>query len=278
MSDASRRRPRISAGTPNVARMNDYFIGGKDNFAADREAVEKVLALAPEARAMGEQVQAFRERVVRHLVEQGVRQFVHIGSWLPTARNAHEIAQSLAPDAHVVYVADDPVVLSHARAILATNEQTGVVEGDVLHPDELVDDPGLRRLIDLDRPVAVLIFGSLQYIPDSDGPFESVARLCERLPAGSHLGLTHAVFDTRPDVAEQIADIYREALGRPDGGPRTRDQAARFFDGLELVDPGFVYARQWRPETPVSEQEAKKTWVAAGLARKGPAQGPTSSP
>ncbi|GGO61072.1 SAM-dependent methyltransferase [Nonomuraea cavernae] len=268
MSDAPQRPPHVAAGTPNVARMNDYFLGGKDNFAADREAVDKVLALAPEARLMGEEVQAWRDRAVRHLVGRGVRQFVHVGPWLPTDHHLHEIAQSLAPDSHVVYVADDPVVLSHSRAILATNEQTGVVEGGVLRPGELIDDPGLRRLIDLDRPVAVLIVGSLQYIPDSDQPFENVARLCERLPAGSYLCLTHAVLDTRPDIAEQVADIYREALGRPDGGPRTRAQVARFFDGLELVDPGLVYVRQWRPETPVSEEEARKAWVVAGVARK----------
>jgi hypothetical protein len=248
--------------------MNDFFLGGKDNFAADREAAAKILALAPEAKAMGEDVQGFRERSVRFLVEQGVRQFVHVGSGLPTQRNVHEIAQALVPETHVVYVADDLVALNHARALLATNERIGVVEGDVLHPDDLLADPGLRKLIDLDQPVAVLIFGTLQYIPDQDGPFEKVSRLCSLLASGSYLGLTHAVFDTRPDIAERIADIYREALDRPEGGPRNRAEALRFFDGLELVEPGFAYVRQWRPEKPVSDYEAKKAWVVAGVARK----------
>ncbi|GIH93525.1 SAM-dependent methyltransferase [Planobispora siamensis] len=268
MSEASQRPAGLSAGTPNVARMNDYFLGGKDNFAADRAAAEKVLALAPEAKAMGRHVQAFRENVVRYLVEQGVGQFVHVGSWMPTQRNLHEVARSLAPESRVAYVADDPVALNHARAFLAVDDRTTAVEGDILHPDELLDDPGLRKLIDLDRPVAVLIFGTLQYIPDEDGPFESVARLCGRLPSGSYLGLTHAVFDTRPDIAERIADIYRKVLDKPGGGPRTRDQALRFFDGLELVEPGFVYVRQWRPPAPVPDRLAQKSWVVAGLARK----------
>ncbi|WP_049572811.1 SAM-dependent methyltransferase [Nonomuraea sp. SBT364] len=267
MSDEP-RRPGVSAGTPSVARMNDFFLGGKDNFAADREAVARVLALAPEAKAMGEHVQVFREKVVRHLAQEGVTQFVHLGSWLPTQRNVHEMAQEIAPESRVVYAADDPVALNHARAILARDERVGAVEGSILRPDELVADPATRRLIDFDRPVAVLIFGSLQYIPDGDGPFESVARLCALLPAGSYLGITHAVFDSRPDIAERIADIYRQALQRPSGGPRTRDQVARFFDGLELVEPGFVYVRRWRPESPVSEAEAAASWVVGGLARK----------
>ncbi|WP_336207325.1 SAM-dependent methyltransferase [Nonomuraea sp. LPB2021202275-12-8] len=269
MSDDSQQpAPRVSASVPSVARMNDYFLGGKDNFAADREAVQQVLALAPEAKAMGEHVQLFREKVVRHLVEQGVGQFVQIGSWLPTQRNVHEIAQAVEPETRVVYVADDPVALNHARALLATDERTGVVDGDILHPDELLADPVMGRLIDFDLPVAVLIFGALQYIPDDDAPYEKVARVCARLSPGSYLGITHAVFDSRPDIAEAIADIYRQALGRPSGGPRTRDQALRFFDGLELVEPGFVYIRQWRPRTPISDAEARQSWVCAGLARK----------
>ncbi|MEU4234666.1 SAM-dependent methyltransferase [Nonomuraea sp. NPDC026600] len=269
MSDAP-QRPGVSAGVPSVARMNDYFLGGKDNFAADREAAEKVLALIPDAKVMGEYVQEFRERVVRYLVEQGIRQFIHVGSGLPTKQNVHEVAQSLDPGAHVVYVADDPVALNHARALLATNARTGVVEGDILHPDAMLDDPALGQLIDFSRPVGVLIVGSLQYIPDENDPFENVARLCERLAPGSFLCLTHAVFDGRPEIAEQIADVFREALNRPKGGPRNRDQALRFFDGLDLVEPGFIYVRQWHSDAPVSKQEEKRAWVLAGVAQKPP--------
>lgn len=270
MSEASQRPPaRVSANTPSVARMNDYFLGGKDNFAADRDVAEQVLALAPEAKAMGEYVQAFRERAVRHLAEQGIRQFVNIGVGLPTERNVHEIAQAVGPKSQVVYVADDPVALNHSRALLATDERTGVVEGDILHPDELVADLVKRRLIDFDLPVAVLVFGgTLQYIPDDDGPQEKVARLRELLAPGSYLGLTHAVFDSRPDIRDAITDIFRKALGRPSGAPRTRDQALRFFDGLELVEPGFVYVRQWHNDEQVPDAEVRRAWVMAGVARK----------
>jgi O-methyltransferase involved in polyketide biosynthesis len=270
MSEASQRpSARVSASTPSVARMNDYFVGGKDNFAIDREVAEQVLALAPEAKAMGEYVQAFRDRAVRHLAAQGVRQFVNIGVGLPTERNVHEIAQAVGPESRVVYVADDPVALNHSRALLATDERTGVVEGDILHPDELVADPLMRRLVDFAEPVAVLIFGgTLQYIPDDQGPQEKMARLRELLAPGSHLGLTHAVFDSRPDIRDAISDIFRKALDRPSGAPRTREQALRFFDGLELVEPGFVYVRQWRNDEYVSHSEAQRAWVMAGVGRK----------
>lgn len=270
MSEASQRpSARVSASTPSVARMNDYFVGGKDNFAVDRDIADQVLALAPEAKAMGEYVEAFRERAVRHLAGQGVRQFVNIGVGLPTERNVHSIAQSIAPESQVIYVADDPVALNHSRALLATNERTGVVEGDILHPDELVADPVMRRLIDFEQPVAVLIFGgTLQYIPDDEKPQEKVARLRDLLAPGSHLGLTHAVFDNRPDIRDAISDIFRKALGRPTGAPRDREQALRFFDGLELVEPGFVYVRQWRNDAYISHSEIERAWVMAGVARK----------
>lgn len=269
MSDATQPpSPGVSASTPSVARINNYFAGGKDNFAIDRELAEKVLALAPEAKAMGEHVQEFRQRVVTHLVEAGVRQFLQIGAWLPVERNVHQIAQELAPESRAVYVADDPVALNHARALLATNERTGVAEGVILEPDAILDHPVTRRLIDLSQPVMVLLFGMLQYIPDDFGAYESVAALCDRLAPGSYVAITHAVFDTRPDIAEAVADIYRDALKRPSGGPRTMAEAKRFFDGLELIDPGFVYVRQWRPHTPVSDAEAVKTWIAAGVGRK----------
>lgn len=269
MSDAPQPPvPGVSAGKPSVARINNYFAGGKDNFAIDRAIGEKVLTLAPEAKEMGVHVQAFRERSVTHLIRAGVRQFLQIGSWLPVPRNVHQIAQDLAPESRTVYVADDAVALNHARALLATDERTGVAEGNILDPDKILEHPMTRRCLDLSQPVMVLLFGMLQYIPDDYGIYESVAALSDRLAPGSHVAITHAVFDTRPDIAEAVADIYREALGRPTGKPRTMAEAERFFDGLELIEPGFVYVRQWRPEAPVSDAEAAKTWIAAGIGRK----------
>jgi hypothetical protein len=268
MSDATQpRSPGVSASTPSVARINNYFAGGKDNFAVDREIAEKVLALAPEAKAMGEHVQEFRQRVVAHMVEAGVRQFLQIGAWLPTQRNVHQIAQEIAPESRAVYVSDDPVALNHARALLATNNRTGAAEGTILQPAKIFEHPVVRQLIDPSQPVMVLLIGMLQYIPDDFGVYEAVAELRDLLPGGSYVTITHTVFDTRPDIAEAIADIYRAALNRPTGKPRTMADVRRFFDGMKLIEPGLVYVRQWRPETPVPDAEAVKTWIAAGVGR-----------
>ncbi|MDP9843843.1 SAM-dependent methyltransferase [Streptosporangium lutulentum] len=269
MSDAARRPPAgLDTSVANVARMNDYYLGGKDNFAADRAAAEEVLALAPEIRTMAREGQDFMARGVRYLVGQGITQFVSLGVGLPTQNSVHQVAQALLPDARVVYVSTDPVVLSHARALLATNPATAVVEGDVLHPRRLLADPELRRLIDLDRPVAVLIASALQFIPDEDDPFKCVAVLRDALPVGSAFAFGHVVFDRRPEVMEPIVGIYRRILGRQEGDGRTSEQVLRFFDGLELVEPGFVYTRDWRPDNPLTVQGRDRTWSMVGIARK----------
>ncbi|MER6177615.1 SAM-dependent methyltransferase [Streptosporangium sp. NPDC001681] len=269
MSDADRRPAAgLNTSVPNIARMNDYFLGGKDNFAADRKAAEEVLAIAPEIRAMSQEAQAFLRRATGYLVEQGMTQFVVLGSGLPTRNNVHQVAQAIAPDTRVVYVATDPVVLSHARAMLATNPHTTIVEGDVLHPRELLNDPELRRLIDLDLPVAVLILSALQFIPDEDDPHKNVAILRDAVPAGSHFAIGHVVFDTRPEAAGPLVDIYRKILGRHEDASRRSDQVLRFFDGLELVEPGLVYVRHWRPDNPLATQGREKTWTMGGVARK----------
>jgi hypothetical protein len=269
MSDATRRPPAgLDTSVANVARMNDYYLGGKDNFAADRKAAEEVLALAPEVRAMAREGQAFIGRGVRYLVEQGITQFISLGVGLPTQDSVHQVAQALTPDARVVYVSTDPVVLSHARALLATNLTTAVVAGDVLHPRELLADPELRRLIDLDRPVAILISSALQFIPDEDDPFKCLAILRDAVPVGSGFAIGHVVFDRRPEVMEPIVGIYQKILRRSEGGGRTSNQVLRFFDGLELVEPGFVYTRDWRPDNPLTVQARDKTWSMVGIAMK----------
>ncbi|MEV6866045.1 SAM-dependent methyltransferase [Streptosporangium subroseum] len=269
MSDATRRPPAgLDTSVANVARMNDYYLGGKDNFAADRKAAEEVLALAPEVRTMAREGQAFMTRAVRYLLDEGITQFVSLGVGLPTRSSIHHVAQALVPDARVVYVSTDPVVLSHARALLATNPATAVVAGDILHPRELLADPELRRLIDLDRPVAILIASALQFIPDEDDPFKCVAVLRDALPVGSCFALGHVVFERRPEVKDPIVGIYRRILGRDEGAARTGKQVLRFFDGMELVEPGFVYTRDWRPDNPLTVQGRDKTWSMVGMAMK----------
>ncbi|MEV8635461.1 SAM-dependent methyltransferase [Streptosporangium sp. NPDC051023] len=269
MSDSARRPPAgLDTSVPNVARMNDYFLGGKDNFAADRRAAEQVLAVAPEIRMMARERQAFLGRTVGYLIGQGIDQFLVLGSGLPTRRNVHEVAQALLPGARVAYVADDPVVLSHSRALLATNSDTTVVSGHALRPDEVLTDPGLLRLVDLNRPVAALLPHVLQFTPDEDDPLKSLALLRDSVVAGSHFVIAHAVFDTRPDAAEPLVAIYRQILGRNEGSSRTRKQVLRFFDGLDLVDPGLVYLRHWHPENPLTTRGPEKTWTVGGVGRK----------
>ena len=267
MSDEARWSAGIDSSTPNLARMHDYFLGGKDNFAVDREAAEAVLATAPEVRVMVQEHQAFHVRVIRFLVEQGISQFINLGSGLPSDLNTHELARSLTADAHVAYVDNDPVVLTHGRAILARGPRTAVVKGGIMHPAELLADPDLRQVIDLDRPVAVLLFGVLQYIPDGSEPFRRVAELRDALPAGSHIVITHVVFDSRPDAAEPIVNLYRKMLGHPEGDARTRETVLPFFDGLDLVEPGLVYVREWRPDSPFLSERPDKAWVIVGVGR-----------
>jgi hypothetical protein len=264
------RRPSagLDTSTPNDARIANYFLGGKDNFAADRKAAEQILAVAPEIRIMARESQAFQGRVIRFLVEQGVTQFVNVGAGIPGQQNTHEVAQSLTPDARVVYVSTDPVVLSHSRALLAADHRTGVVEGDILHPAELLADPELRRVIDIERPLAVVIVSALQFIPDEDGPFKRVAELRDLMPVGSHLVVIHAVFDARPEAAAPIVDVYQQVFGRVVDASRTRDQVLGFFDGMELADPGLVYIRQWRPDNPLNVHWPEKAWLVGGVARK----------
>jgi hypothetical protein len=270
MSEESRRvaRAGLDTSTPNFARIGNYFIGGKDNFAADREAAEQILAIAPEIRTMARETQAFQGRAIRYLVEQGITQFINIGAGLPSQNNTHELAQSLTPDARVVYVAKDPVVLSHSRALLATDFRTGVMEGDILHVAELVADPVLREIIDTSRPLAVIMLSTLQWTPDEDCPFKCVAELRGWMPEGSYILIGHAVFDSRPEVAAPIVDIYKRVFKRVEDASRTREQVLGFFDGFELVEPGLVYIRQWRPDNPLNVHRPEKAWVVGAVARK----------
>ncbi|GII80098.1 hypothetical protein Sru01_50800 [Sphaerisporangium rufum] len=268
MSDAERREaPGLSANVPNIARLSDYLLGGKDNFAADRAFAKHLLRIAPEVHTMAVDTRAFLERVVRHLAGEGIRQFVNVASGLPTQRNTHEIAQELVPDARVVYVDDDPVVLSHARAILARDENTGVVKGSILRPAEMLADPEMLRLIDFTRPVGVVIPARLQYIPDAEEPYKAVAFVRDHIASGSFLAIGHAAFDTRPELVAPVIELFRQMIPQADGAIRGQEKIRRFFDGTELVDPGLVYIRKWRPERSESLTQAQRVWIVGGVGR-----------
>jgi hypothetical protein len=237
---------KLNVHVAHSARMYDYYLGGKDNFAADREAAEKVLTNFPAMRTTARENRAFLRRVVTYLAgEAGIRQFLDIGTGIPTADNTHEVAQRVAPGSRVVYTDNDPIVLAHARALLAGGS-TAYLNADLRDPDSILAQ--LQAVLDPEIPVALLLVSVLQFLTDDDDPYAIVARLLSALPAGSHLTISHATGDFLPTgtgVAGQR--IYDEA-----GIPlqlRTHEEISRFFDGCELIPPGLAPISEWRAET-----------------------------
>ncbi|WP_018657096.1 SAM-dependent methyltransferase [Actinomadura flavalba] len=257
--------PGIDVSVPNVARMYDFYLGGKDNYAADRAAADEVLRVAPQAPALARENRAFLDRAVRFLAgEAGLRQFVDIGAGLPTQGNVHEVAQSVAPDARVAYIDNDPMVLAHGRALLASTPGTVTLAGDLRAVDDLLADPALREVIDLDRPVGVLLISVLHCLDDDERPHETVAALRDALPSGSHLAISHITAGERAEVAQEGARVYRRASTGMT--LRSADSIGRFFDGLDVLDPGIVPLAAWRPAVP--PRADLPTWFLCGVGRK----------
>jgi SAM-dependent methyltransferase len=251
--------------TPSIARVYDAILGGKDNFPADRAVADQLIELIPTGRQAALYNRALLGRAVRHLASQGIRQFVDLGSGLPTASNTHQVAQAVVPDARVVYVDIDPIVLAHGRALLAENEHTTVITADFRDADAVLDDPELRRLIDLDEPVALIMLAVVHHLNDDEDPAAIVRRYTDRVASGSHLLLTHFV-----DHGERTAELERVLLADLGTGRfRGIDEITRYFDGLELLDPGVVYNPLWRPEEPVPDPlTLTEELVAGGVGRK----------
>ncbi|MDP4504320.1 SAM-dependent methyltransferase [Nonomuraea turcica] len=230
----------VDPNVPNVARMYDYYLDGKDNFAADRAAAEQILKTFPNTKEGCRANRAFLKRAVRHVVDEGVRQIVDLGAGLPTQGNTHESA----PDARVVYVDYDSVVCVHGRALLARRENVDFIQADVREPDVLLNK--LDGLIDFDRPVAFMLLAILHFVPD-DNAYDLVKKLREVSAPGSRLVISHAV-DSTPDTTPQAIEIYKKATASLN--LRTREEILRFFDGYELAEPGLTYPAAWRPDGP----------------------------
>jgi SAM-dependent methyltransferase len=260
----------IDVTNPNVARIYDYFLGGKDNYIADQQAAEQILQMEPTAIVGVRQNREFLGRVVRFLAREGVRQFLDIGTGLPTMQNVHQIAQSVRPDAHVVYVDNDAVVCTHARALMEERESVGIVEADVRDVEAILSHPTTRRLIDFDQPFAVLVVALLHFVSDADDPGAIVRRLYDALPRGGYLVLTHVchegALERIPDVvraSEQLYENTNAALFM-----RTKAEISGFFDGMSLVEPGQVYVQEWGQRAPENLPEtARDSWLA-GVVRK----------
>jgi hypothetical protein len=263
-----RQLAAFNATQPHIARVYDYLLGGKDNFVADRAVADRIIASMP---AVQVGVRAQRDllgRVVRYLVgEAGIKQLLDIGSGLPTAENVHQIAQRIEPAAKVVYVDNDPVVLSHAQAILADNKATFAAEGDLRDPVALLAEPEVRNRLDWDEPIGLLLCGILHYILDEEDPAEIVKALYRALPAGSYVFIHHMLDSDNPDSAMLQAEMQK-GLGRTKF--RTFAEINELFAGLELVEPCVVLVPDWRPDpgTPGVADHPVLKLAAAGVARK----------
>ena len=238
----------IDTTTPNVARIYDYLLGGKDNFAADRKAARQLIEAIPDVAAIARDNRSFLGRVVRYLATQGgIRQFLDLGGGLPTQANVHELAQGVAPGARVVYVDNDPVVASHGRALLASGDQVGMVFGDLRDPAGILRHPDVLRLLDLAQPVAVLCTSTLHFVADEAEPHAIIAEYRDRMAPGSYLAISHGTLEEDPGGEGGKAEtVYRQASSQLHVRPLP--QVRRFFDGFELVEPGLTWITEWRPE------------------------------
>jgi hypothetical protein len=255
--------PRI----PNMARMYDYALGGKDNFAADREAVQKLFSFSPENRDVPRANRRFLGRAVRFAADQGVRQFLDLGTGLPSQGHVHEVVGEIGPGAHVIYVDNDPVVVAHGRALLTGSDSVTVVEADVRDPESILGNPDVTRLIDFSQPLAVLFVAVLHGIPDEAGPAGIVRAVGERMSPGSYLILSHLTSEGHPP--EIVAE--KEAVFARSNAPvcyRSRDQILRMFDGFDLVEPGLTAVTQWRGEALDEKLDAAGQWWLGGVGRK----------
>ncbi|MFE7182180.1 SAM-dependent methyltransferase [Streptomyces erythrochromogenes] len=250
--------PGIDISVPSVSRIYDYYLGGSHNFEVDRQAARRAMEFMPGLPKIMQANRAFMRRAVRHAVADGVTQFLDIGSGIPTFGNVHEIARAASPQARVVYVDHDPVAVAHSHAVLLDDEQTGVVAADLRKPQEILAAPEVGRLLDFDRPVALLLVAVLHFLEDTDRPYEAVAELREALAPGSLLILTHASYEGIPlteEVAGGTVGVYRDI--RNPLVMRTGEQISGFFEGFEMVEPGLVSMPDWRPDRAEGGEEGE---------------------
>ena len=268
MNDLGPGQATFDPTQPHISRVYDYLLGGKDNYAADRAVAERIIESQPTIQIGVRGQRAVLGRVVRYLVgEAGLRQLIDIGSGLPTAENVHQIAQRIAPDCRVVYADNDPVVLSHARALLADDVATVVVAGDLREPKALLDTQEVRAHLDFGQPVGLLLCGILHHILDSENPRGLTEALITALPSGSYVFIHH-LLDSGDPAAAELQAIMQAGMAR--GQFRTREQILAMFGDLELVPPGLVIVPEWRPDpdTASAQDHPVLKMACAGVARK----------
>ncbi|HEX8630911.1 MAG TPA: SAM-dependent methyltransferase [Catenuloplanes sp.] len=258
----------IDVERPSVARMYDYYLGGSHNFAVDRAAAQAMIAAVPEAPLMAQANRAFLRRTVRYLVGAGIRQFLDIGSGIPTVGNVHEIAQQAAPGSRVVYIDVDPVAVAHSREILAGNTEAVAIQEDLRRPDAILTHPEVRKLIDFTEPIAVLLVAVTHFIPDADDPAGIIGRIRDVLVPGSYLVHSQASDEGRTDDERvEATEVYRHT-DNPISYRRWAELAP-FFAGFGLVEPGLVWVPLWRPDEGDSTDEADRCVFVGGVGRLG---------
>ncbi len=253
---------------PSVARVYDYMLGGYHNFEIDRAMGEKLLEIYPQSRLVAQALRACLRRMVSFLAEQGIDQFIDVGSGIPTVGNVHEVAQKVNPATHVVYVDIDPIAVAHSQAMLQDDPNATAIWGDAHQPDQILNRPEVQSLIDFSRPAAVLFLGMLQYVPEDDQAYNAVSTFRRALASGSYIAISHGLRDTAPECTEQVQEL--SARTPTPSNYRTRPQVQQFFERLELVEPGLVYIPLWRPEGSddvlFDQPEQCMTW--GGIGRK----------
>ncbi|MGW9210622.1 SAM-dependent methyltransferase [Embleya sp. NPDC055664] len=268
MGNADGPMAEIDVDTPSAARMYDWYLGGTDNYPADRAACEELLKIVPSTRELALNNRAFLRRVVRVLAaEYGVRQFLDHGSGLPTRDNVHQVAQRVDPASRVVYVDNDPIVLAHGRMLLEENENTAVVQADMTDTDGIFGRPEVERLIRLDEPVAALFVSVLHCLPESAEPGAMIRRVADRLPPGSFMVICQLVSED-PAIRDGVSDFMDQATGGNWGRVRDRAQVNDYFTGLTVLEPGLVEVSTWRPDSQVAARQQTDEWIEyGGLAR-----------
>ncbi|MBP2473332.1 hypothetical protein JOF53_002204 [Crossiella equi] len=258
----------IDTSVPSPARVYDYWLGGGHNFEADRVLAEQILKLMPDLRSATQLNRSFLRRAALHMVENGVTQFLDIGSGIPTVGNLHEIVQRANPDCRVVYVDRDPVAVAHSEMLLMGNPKAAVVQTDLRDVDGVLTAPETRRLIDFDQPVGLMMLLLLHFVPDEWGPLDLIAQYRAKLAPGSYFAVSHVSGDTDVDNLDEAVELYKRSSNAPI--VRTHDEVLRFFDGFELVEPGLVGCAFWRPDGvgDVTDKPEINNLPFAGVARK----------
>jgi S-adenosyl methyltransferase len=256
----------VDLNTPSAARMYDYYLGGAHNFGVDRELARQVLDLYPDGQRIAQSNRAFLHRSVRYLVAQGVRQFIDIGSGIPTEGNTHETAQQVAPESRVLYVDHDPVAVAHSELLLSGVPGTGVLRADLRRPQDIVKSAELGSLIDLSEPVGLMMVAVLHFVSEDDDPVGAIAQFHAAVAPGSYLVISHGSDEVRQAEAQRAKELYESANDK--GTFRSRARLRELFEGWELVDPGVVWVPQWRPDWPDEDGASSSSVLAVGVGRK----------